>query len=149
MLFQCSFFQEPINEQNFDAYVATLTDMYTNQDHYQSPENKTLLENIKQAVQGIQVWRLVRGRRLAEKRDASCFAALIYRTVLNIYFCYKVLCLQDFIIIFLSCFKKLPQNSFWKHSHFVRFHMSWHSVICHVMFIAANVCTFLVYISEQ
>ncbi|MGH0154049.1 UNVERIFIED_CONTAM: hypothetical protein FKN15_026179 [Acipenser sinensis] len=46
---------EPINEQNFDAYVATLTDMYTNQDHYQSPENKTLLENIKQAVQGIQV----------------------------------------------------------------------------------------------
>ncbi|XP_058881801.1 myelin transcription factor 1-like protein isoform X3 [Acipenser ruthenus] len=47
--------REPINEQNFDAYVATLTDMYTNQDHYQSPENKTLLENIKQAVQGIQV----------------------------------------------------------------------------------------------
>ncbi|XP_041105559.1 myelin transcription factor 1-like protein [Polyodon spathula] len=47
--------REPINEQNFDAYVATLTDMYTNQDHYQSPENKALLENIKQAVQGIQV----------------------------------------------------------------------------------------------
>ncbi|XP_066571191.1 myelin transcription factor 1-like protein isoform X3 [Amia ocellicauda] len=47
--------REPINEQNFDAYVTTLTDMYTNQDQYQSPENKTLLENIKQAVQGIQV----------------------------------------------------------------------------------------------
>uniref|UniRef100_W5NKX7 Myelin transcription factor 1 like n=1 Tax=Lepisosteus oculatus TaxID=7918 RepID=W5NKX7_LEPOC len=46
---------DPINEQNFDAYVTTLTDMYTNQDQYQSPENKTLLENIKQAVQGIQV----------------------------------------------------------------------------------------------
>ncbi|XP_039993264.1 myelin transcription factor 1-like protein [Xiphias gladius] len=46
---------EPISEQNFDAYVTTLTDMYTNQDQYQSPENKVLLENIKQAVQGIQV----------------------------------------------------------------------------------------------
>ncbi|PKU45032.1 hypothetical protein llap_4663 [Limosa lapponica baueri] len=45
---------EPINEQNFDAYVTTLTDMYTNQDRYQSPENKALLENIKQAVRGIQ-----------------------------------------------------------------------------------------------
>ncbi|XP_057414732.1 myelin transcription factor 1-like protein isoform X5 [Balaenoptera acutorostrata] len=50
---------DPINEQNFDAYVTTLTDMYTNQDRYQSPENKALLENIKQAVRGIQedgVW---------------------------------------------------------------------------------------------
>ncbi|XP_074516051.1 myelin transcription factor 1-like protein isoform X5 [Sebastes fasciatus] len=47
--------QEPISEQNFDAYVTTLTDMYSNQDQYQSPENKALLENIKQAVQGIQV----------------------------------------------------------------------------------------------
>uniref|UniRef100_A0A671VWM1 Myelin transcription factor 1 like n=1 Tax=Sparus aurata TaxID=8175 RepID=A0A671VWM1_SPAAU len=46
---------EPISEQNFDAYVTTLTDMYTNQDQFQSPENKALLENIKQAVQGIQV----------------------------------------------------------------------------------------------
>uniref|UniRef100_A0A3Q3JG01 Myelin transcription factor 1 domain-containing protein n=1 Tax=Monopterus albus TaxID=43700 RepID=A0A3Q3JG01_MONAL len=46
---------EPISEQNFDAYVTTLTDMYANQDQYQSPENKALLENIKQAVQGIQV----------------------------------------------------------------------------------------------
>ncbi|XP_029452879.1 myelin transcription factor 1-like protein [Rhinatrema bivittatum] len=46
---------DPINENNFDAYVTTLTDMYTNQDRYQSPENKALLENIKQAVRGIQV----------------------------------------------------------------------------------------------
>uniref|UniRef100_A0A3Q2YHU3 Myelin transcription factor 1 like n=1 Tax=Hippocampus comes TaxID=109280 RepID=A0A3Q2YHU3_HIPCM len=45
---------EPI-EQNFDAYVTSLTDMYTTQDQYHSPENKTLLDNIKQAVQGIQV----------------------------------------------------------------------------------------------
>lgn len=47
--------QESLSEQNFDAYVTTLTDMYTNQDQYQSAENKALLENIKQAVQGIQV----------------------------------------------------------------------------------------------
>ncbi|XP_026174298.1 myelin transcription factor 1-like, a isoform X2 [Mastacembelus armatus] len=47
--------REPMNEQNFDTYVSTLTDMYTHQDQYQSPENKALLENIKQAVQGIQV----------------------------------------------------------------------------------------------
>ncbi|TRY96407.1 hypothetical protein DNTS_033277 [Danionella cerebrum] len=46
---------EPMNEQNFDTYVSTLTDMYTHQEQYQSPENKVLLENIKQAVQGIQV----------------------------------------------------------------------------------------------
>uniref|UniRef100_A0A8C0YCL7 Myelin transcription factor 1-like, a n=1 Tax=Cyprinus carpio carpio TaxID=630221 RepID=A0A8C0YCL7_CYPCA len=46
---------DPMNEQNFDTYVSTLTDMYTHQDQYQSPENKALLENIKQAVQGIQV----------------------------------------------------------------------------------------------
>uniref|UniRef100_A0A8C6PI11 Myelin transcription factor 1 like n=1 Tax=Nothobranchius furzeri TaxID=105023 RepID=A0A8C6PI11_NOTFU len=46
---------ESLSEQNFDAYVTTLTDMYTNQDQYQSAENKALLENIKQAVQGIQV----------------------------------------------------------------------------------------------
>ena len=44
-----------MNEQNFDTYVDTLTDMYTHQDQYQSPENKALLENIKQAVQGIHV----------------------------------------------------------------------------------------------
>ncbi|XP_055028320.2 myelin transcription factor 1-like protein isoform X2 [Misgurnus anguillicaudatus] len=47
--------REPMNEENFDAYVSTLTDMYTNQEQYQCPENKALLENIKQAVQGIQV----------------------------------------------------------------------------------------------
>ncbi|XP_061751637.1 myelin transcription factor 1-like protein isoform X1 [Nerophis ophidion] len=46
--------QEPI-EQNFDAYVTSLTDMYNVQDQYHSPENKALLDNIKQAVQGIQV----------------------------------------------------------------------------------------------
>ncbi|XP_062498011.1 myelin transcription factor 1 isoform X5 [Pezoporus occidentalis] len=46
---------EPISEQNFDAYVNTLTDMYTNQECYQNPENKDLLETIKQAVKGIQV----------------------------------------------------------------------------------------------
>ncbi|XP_042630422.1 myelin transcription factor 1-like protein isoform X4 [Cyprinus carpio] len=51
----CLHQREPMSEQNFDAYVTTLTDIYTNQDHYQSPENKALLENIKQAVQGIQV----------------------------------------------------------------------------------------------
>ncbi|XP_057678409.1 myelin transcription factor 1-like, a [Corythoichthys intestinalis] len=46
---------DPVNEQNFDTYVSALTDMYTHQDRYQSPENKALLENIRQAVQGIQV----------------------------------------------------------------------------------------------
>ncbi|XP_048860339.1 myelin transcription factor 1-like isoform X1 [Brienomyrus brachyistius] len=47
--------QEPITEQNFDAYVSTLTDMYTNKDCYQNPENKALLETINQAVKGIKV----------------------------------------------------------------------------------------------
>ncbi|TNM95936.1 hypothetical protein fugu_017019 [Takifugu bimaculatus] len=46
--------QEPISEQNFEDYVTTLTDIYTNQDQYQIPENKALLENINQTVQGIQ-----------------------------------------------------------------------------------------------
>nr|DBA22045.1 TPA: hypothetical protein GDO54_013120 [Pyxicephalus adspersus] len=46
---------EPISEQNFDAYVNTLTDMYSNKECYQNPENKALLETIKQAVKGIQV----------------------------------------------------------------------------------------------
>ncbi|XP_037100125.1 myelin transcription factor 1-like, a isoform X1 [Syngnathus acus] len=46
---------EPMNEQNFDTYVSALTDMYSHQDQYQSPESKALLENIRQAVQGIQV----------------------------------------------------------------------------------------------
>ncbi|MFT7800959.1 myelin transcription factor 1 isoform X4 [Arapaima gigas] len=47
--------QEPITEQNFDAYVSTLTDMYTNKECYQNPENKALLETINQAVKGIKV----------------------------------------------------------------------------------------------
>ncbi|XP_063315735.1 myelin transcription factor 1 isoform X3 [Pelobates fuscus] len=46
---------EPISEQNFDAYVNKLTDMYTDQECYLNPENKALLESIKQAVKGIQV----------------------------------------------------------------------------------------------
>uniref|UniRef100_UPI00358FB82D myelin transcription factor 1-like protein n=1 Tax=Myxine glutinosa TaxID=7769 RepID=UPI00358FB82D len=46
---------EPISEQNFDSYVTTLTDMYTNQEHYQSPENKALLENVRRSVKGIKV----------------------------------------------------------------------------------------------
>ncbi|CAL8326345.1 unnamed protein product [Merluccius merluccius] len=47
--------QEPITEQNFDRYVSTLTDMYTNKDCFQSPENKALLETINKAVKGIKV----------------------------------------------------------------------------------------------
>uniref|UniRef100_A0A8B9JQI7 Myelin transcription factor 1 n=1 Tax=Astyanax mexicanus TaxID=7994 RepID=A0A8B9JQI7_ASTMX len=46
---------EPITEQNFESYVSTLTDMYTNKDCYQNPENKALLETINQAVKGIKV----------------------------------------------------------------------------------------------
>lgn len=48
--------QEPITEQNFESYVSTLTDMYTNKDCYQNPENKALLETINKAVKGIKVW---------------------------------------------------------------------------------------------
>ncbi|AWP09095.1 putative myelin transcription factor 1-like [Scophthalmus maximus] len=47
--------QEPLTEQNFDSYVSTLTDMYTNKDCFQSPENKALLESINKAVKGIKV----------------------------------------------------------------------------------------------
>lgn len=47
--------QEPITEQNFDSYVSTLTDMYTNKERFQSPENKALLESINKAVKGIKV----------------------------------------------------------------------------------------------
>ncbi|XP_030219854.1 myelin transcription factor 1 [Gadus morhua] len=47
--------QEPITEQNFERYVSTLTDMYTNKDCFQSPENKALLETINKAVKGIKV----------------------------------------------------------------------------------------------
>uniref|UniRef100_H3C9Q3 Myelin transcription factor 1 n=1 Tax=Tetraodon nigroviridis TaxID=99883 RepID=H3C9Q3_TETNG len=46
---------EPITEQNFDSYVSTLTDMYTNKERFQSPENKALLESINKAVKGIKV----------------------------------------------------------------------------------------------
>ncbi|XP_045152862.1 myelin transcription factor 1 [Echinops telfairi] len=46
---------EPICEQNFDAYVSTLTNMYTDRDCYRNPESKALLESIQQAVRGIQV----------------------------------------------------------------------------------------------
>uniref|UniRef100_I3IVJ6 Myelin transcription factor 1 n=1 Tax=Oreochromis niloticus TaxID=8128 RepID=I3IVJ6_ORENI len=46
---------EPITEQNFDRYISTLTDMYTNKDCFQSPENKALLESINKAVKGIKV----------------------------------------------------------------------------------------------
>lgn len=35
--------------------MTTLTDMYSNEECYQNPENKDLLESIKQAVRGIQV----------------------------------------------------------------------------------------------
>ncbi|XP_054984730.1 suppression of tumorigenicity 18 protein isoform X1 [Sorex araneus] len=45
----------PISEQNFEAYVNTLTDMYSNLEQDYSPECKALLESIKQAVKGIHV----------------------------------------------------------------------------------------------
>ncbi|XP_072297782.1 suppression of tumorigenicity 18 protein isoform X5 [Eucyclogobius newberryi] len=45
----------PISEHNFEAYVNTLTDMYNNSEHEYSPECKTLLDNIKQAIKGIHV----------------------------------------------------------------------------------------------
>ncbi|XP_038622603.1 suppression of tumorigenicity 18 protein isoform X9 [Tachyglossus aculeatus] len=45
----------PISEQNFEAYVNTLTDMYSNLERNYSPECKALLESIKQAVKGIHV----------------------------------------------------------------------------------------------
>uniref|UniRef100_A0A8C7P7I8 Myelin transcription factor 1b n=1 Tax=Oncorhynchus mykiss TaxID=8022 RepID=A0A8C7P7I8_ONCMY len=44
---------EPITEQNFNSYLSTLTDMYTNKECFQNPENKALLESINKA--GIQV----------------------------------------------------------------------------------------------
>ncbi|KAM8830203.1 myelin transcription factor 1 isoform 1-T1 [Synchiropus picturatus] len=47
--------QEPITEQNFDRYISALTDLYTNKDCFQSPENKALLESINKAVKGIKV----------------------------------------------------------------------------------------------
>ncbi|XP_037658718.1 suppression of tumorigenicity 18 protein isoform X2 [Choloepus didactylus] len=45
----------PISEQNFEAYVSTLTDLYSNLERDYSPECKALLESIKQAVKGIHV----------------------------------------------------------------------------------------------
>ncbi|KAE8598739.1 hypothetical protein XENTR_v10016920 [Xenopus tropicalis] len=46
---------EPISEHNFEAYVNTLTEMYSTMEHDYPPECKALLENIKQAVKGIHV----------------------------------------------------------------------------------------------
>ncbi|XP_070333199.1 suppression of tumorigenicity 18 protein isoform X2 [Odocoileus virginianus] len=45
----------PISEQNFEAYVNTLTDMYSNLERDSSPECKALLDSIRQAVKGIHV----------------------------------------------------------------------------------------------
>ncbi|KTF71940.1 hypothetical protein cypCar_00045537 [Cyprinus carpio] len=45
----------PINEQNFEAYVNTLMDMYNNSEHEYSPECKALLDSIRQAIKGIHV----------------------------------------------------------------------------------------------
>ncbi|XP_016146896.1 suppression of tumorigenicity 18 protein-like [Sinocyclocheilus grahami] len=45
----------PINEQNFEAYVNTLTDMYNNSEQEYSPECKALLDSIRQAIKGIHV----------------------------------------------------------------------------------------------
>ncbi|XP_075126607.1 suppression of tumorigenicity 18 protein isoform X3 [Leptodactylus fuscus] len=46
---------EPIGEHNFEAYVNTLTEMYSNMEREYSPECKALLESIKQAVKGIHI----------------------------------------------------------------------------------------------
>ncbi|XP_075682370.1 suppression of tumorigenicity 18 protein isoform X2 [Rhinoderma darwinii] len=46
---------EPIGEHNFESYVNTLTEMYSNMEQEYSPECKALLESIKQAVTGIHV----------------------------------------------------------------------------------------------
>uniref|UniRef100_A0A8C4R294 Myelin transcription factor 1 domain-containing protein n=3 Tax=Eptatretus burgeri TaxID=7764 RepID=A0A8C4R294_EPTBU len=45
----------PISEQNLEAYVSELTDMYSSNDRPRSPEQARLLDSIRQAVQGIQV----------------------------------------------------------------------------------------------
>uniref|UniRef100_A0A672LGU2 Suppression of tumorigenicity 18 protein-like n=1 Tax=Sinocyclocheilus grahami TaxID=75366 RepID=A0A672LGU2_SINGR len=45
----------PINEQNFEAYVNTLTDMYNNSEQEYSPECKALLDSIRQAIKGIHI----------------------------------------------------------------------------------------------
>ncbi|CAH2285239.1 suppression of tumorigenicity 18 isoform X3 [Pelobates cultripes] len=46
---------EPISEHNFEAYVNTLTEMYSNIETDYSTECKALLESIKQAVKGIHL----------------------------------------------------------------------------------------------
>ncbi|XP_038867527.1 myelin transcription factor 1 [Salvelinus namaycush] len=46
---------EPITEHNFNSYLSTLTDMYTNKECFQNPENKALLESINKAVKSIKV----------------------------------------------------------------------------------------------
>ncbi|XP_063779777.1 suppression of tumorigenicity 18 protein isoform X2 [Pseudophryne corroboree] len=46
---------ETISEHNFESYVNTLTEMYSNMERDYSPECKALLESIKQAVKGIHV----------------------------------------------------------------------------------------------
>lgn len=50
-----SVLQGPINEQNFEAYIKTLTDMYNSSEHEYSPECKALLDSIRQAIKGIHV----------------------------------------------------------------------------------------------
>ncbi|KAL0966217.1 hypothetical protein UPYG_G00292450 [Umbra pygmaea] len=45
----------PISEHNFEAYVNTLTDMYNSSQREYSPECKALLDNIKQAINGIHL----------------------------------------------------------------------------------------------
>ncbi|XP_049336786.1 suppression of tumorigenicity 18 protein isoform X2 [Astyanax mexicanus] len=45
----------PINEQNFEAYVKTLTDLYNSSEQEYSPECKTLLDNIRQAIKNLSV----------------------------------------------------------------------------------------------
>ncbi|XP_075069609.1 suppression of tumorigenicity 18 protein [Mixophyes fleayi] len=46
---------DTISERNFESYVNTLTEMYSNMEQDYSPECKALLESIKQAVKGIHV----------------------------------------------------------------------------------------------
>lgn len=63
--------QEPITEQNFDSYISTLTDMYTNKDCFQSPENKALLESINKAVKGIKVWGSTHRQHTHTRRETQ------------------------------------------------------------------------------
>ncbi|TRY60610.1 hypothetical protein DNTS_007569 [Danionella cerebrum] len=45
----------PINEQNFEAYVNTLMEMYNSSEHEYSAECKALLDSIRQAIKGIHL----------------------------------------------------------------------------------------------